>query len=331
MPRLRTVLLCGLTVTFAATAVAQIVPIVPSRTAPVRISPAGGFHDYEYGSPNLQFVWTQSPVFALPGQLPTHFLFCLKRIGEPDCSHATAVANLLPGQIPRTTVRSPFTNQPTATRYTYTPPIPDTKLDYLVAWQVAGCTTNADSSCLHSSHQWMVASTLELDAVNVSGNVSGNDYVVTTEGTNLGTRSLSAYAHPVQNAVWVRTALLDASGTTCRTDPNAADIRNDTSLYVIDGYGRMTAFGSLPRDANNNYVVSNVVAIHRWGESYTVSEEPSADIAPGQTRSVGTVTASFTSMQRPRALVAGVSMDSDNILQERDEVNNGHAECEVFY
>jgi hypothetical protein len=328
MRLLRTVLLVGLTSALVATAVAQIRPPVVSRTAPVRISPSGGFQVYQYGSPNLSFVWQQSPAIALSGQLPTHFLFCLKRVTDPDCSHATAVESLLPSQIPNTIVRGPLL-QPIATRYTYTPTIPDTKLDYIVAWQVLGCTTNADSSCMHSSHAWMVASTLELDALNISGNVSGNDYVVTTEGTNLGSRSLSAYAHPVHNAVWVRTVLMENSR--CRTDPNAADIRNETSLYVIDAYGRMTQFANLPRDANNRYIANDVVAIYRSGGSYHVSEQPSVDIAPGQMRSAGSLTVSFMPGDRPRALAAGVSMDSDDILQERDEVNNGHAECEVFF
>lgn len=330
MPVFRTLLLSSLTLTLAATAVAQIQPPIVSRNAPLRISPAGGFHTYQYGSPNLSFVWQQSPVFAFPGQLPTHFLFCLKRIGDPNCSHATAVANLLPTQIPRTTIYSALL-QPIATRYTYTPTIPDTKLDYIVAWQVLGCTTNADSSCLASSHQWMVASTLELDASDVSGNVSVNDYVVSTEGTNHGTRSLSAYAEPVHNTVWVRTALMDASGTVCRTNPNDADIRNDMSLYVIDGFGRMTHFGSLPRGADNKYIVNNVVAIYRWGDSYSVSELPSDDIAPGQTRSLHSHTVTFTPEQRPRALAAGVHLDSGDVLQEADESNNGSAECEVFF
>jgi hypothetical protein len=329
MPLSRTLLLSSLTLSLVASAVAQIQPPVVSRSAPVRISPSSGFHTYQYGSPNLSFVWQQSPAMALAGQLPTHFLFCLKRVLDPDCSHATAVANLLPNQIPRTMIRSPLTLQPIATRYTYTPAIPDTKLDYIVAWQVLGCTTDDDSSCLHSSHAWMVASTLELDALNISGNVSGNDYIVTTEGTNSGTRSLSAYAHPVQNAVWVRTVLMENSR--CRTDPNAQDIRGETSLYVIDGNGRMTQFANLPRDANNRYIANDVVAIYRSGGSYDVSEMPSADIAPGQVRSVGSVTVSFTSSQRPRALAAGVAMDSRNVLQEADEVNNGHAECEVFF
>jgi hypothetical protein len=327
----RTVVLSSLTVTLVATAVAQIRPPVVSRSAPVRISPSSGFHVYQYGSPNLSFVWQQHPAMALAGQLPTHFLFCLKRISDGDCSHATAVATLLPNQIPRMIVRSPLTLQPIATRYTYTPTIPDEKLDYLVAWQVLGCTTNADASCLHSSHAWMVASTLELEALNISGNVSGNNYVVTTEGINHGTRSLSAYAHPVHNAVWVRTVLIDSTNSVCRTDPNAADIRGETTLYVIDRYGRMTQFANLPRDANNRYIANDVVAIYRWGDSYDESEMPSDDIAPGQTRSVGSLTVSFMPNQRPRALAAGVSMDSDTVLQEADEINNGHAECEVFF
>jgi hypothetical protein len=327
---LRTGLASCLLLTCAATVMAQIQPPIVTRSAPVRVSPSSGFYAYTYSAPNLSFVWTQSPAIGFPQQLPTHFLFCLKRVLDPDCSHATAVVSLLPSQIPRTTVFSPLL-QPIATRYTYTPTIPDAKLDHIVAWQVLGCTSSADSSCRHSSHAWMVAATVELQAINVSGNVSMNSYIVTAEGTNTGTRSTSSHPSQAHNSVWVRTALIDSSGTLCRTNPNDADIRNETSLYVIHATGQLTQFSNLPRDANNNYVVNDVVAIYRTGGSYDVSETLSLDIAPSQTQSLGSVTVTVPMGMRPRALASAVIMDSRNVMHEVNETNNGHAECEVFF
>jgi hypothetical protein len=331
MSIVRTILTSTLLFTCATTAIGQFQPPAVSRSAPVRVSPSPGVFAYQYGTPNLSFIWTQSPAFGFAGQLPTHFLFCLTRIREPNCSHATAVANLLPSQIPRTMVLSPFTRQPIATRYTHTPTIPDTKLDYIVAWQVLGCTSNADSSCLPASHAWMVAATVDLDALNVSPFISGDTYEVTATGTNVGSRSLSSHPSQAHNEVWIRTALLDSSGTLCRTNPNDPDIREETTLYVIDGYGRMTRFENLPRDADDRYIVSDVRAIYREGDAYDRSETLSLDIAPAQSQSAGTVSITVPMSMRPRALVGGVTMDSRNVIPEPNETDNGHAECEVFH
>jgi hypothetical protein len=328
-----TLLAAGLPLAWATAAVAQILPPpTPPMSAPVRVSPSSGIYAYTYGTPNLAFVWDQTPFLGFPSQFPTHYLFCLKRVTDPDCSHATAVASLLPSQIPSTTLRNQFTFQPIGTRYTYTPMIPDTKLDYIVAWQVLGCRSNADSSCRQSSHAWMVASTVELRADNVSGNVIGSNYNVSADGINVGTRSVSSHPSQPHHTLWIREVLIDSTGTVCRTDPNAADIRNETTtLSVIDSRGRLTLFSALPRDNAGNFIVTDVRAIFRSGSHFQTHETTSGPLPPNQSSMIDIQTVSVPVNTRPRAFASALIMDSREVIPEPSETNNGHAECEVVF
>jgi hypothetical protein len=325
-----------LSLALAAAAAAQIRPITPVArlSAPVAIAPTPVLFAYQYGAPNLSFVWEQYPAFASPfNRLPTHFLLCLQRLRDGDCTHANAVANVLPSQVPSVPLNAPPAFFPIGYRYTYTPTIPDGKLDDLVKWSVGACTGNTDSSCLFSAHAWMAITTVDMRADNVSGNVQQTSYEVSASGTNLGSRSAFSIPASPNARVSLWDVLFDGANVRCRTDPNAADIRNESTLLVINHKGVLTRFADLPRDAAGNYIASNVIAIYRPNStySYTLNDVSLEFLSPGVPQQVGTVSVQVPVNTRPRAFASAVVMDVHSEIYEANETDNGHAECEVVF
>ena len=323
----------------AEAAMAQLRPVGPigQLLAPGSVSPIGGVA-YNHAVPDVMFVWDQRPLFQTPyTALPTHFLFCLQSAAASlTCSHSTALENLLPGSIPSALLRSSLNSSPIGTRYFFTPTVPDDLLDRAAFWAVAACTTNDDSSCRLSHWSWVVLSTVDLRAGNITGNVFGDEYRIAAEGQNLGSRPTSEL--PIIPVAKIRSwqVLMDSVSQTCRTDPNAADIRDESGYYVIDNKGEFTRFEALPRDKAGNYVVSNVVAIFGSGSpSMDYAGEVDIDLS-GLPLGPPTTLPEFVSIRvpaadRPVAFATVLSMDYYLSLADIDDSNDRRAECEVIF
>jgi hypothetical protein len=322
----------------AEAALAQLRPVGPiaQLLAPSTVSPLGGVA-YDYSVPDVAFIWDQRPLLQSPHTaLPTHFLFCLQ---APEmrrtCTHSTALENLLPGSMQSALLRSPITHQPVGYRYFFTPTIPDHLLDRAALWSVASCTTIDDSSCRLSAWSWVNLSTVDLRAGNITGNVFGDTYRLAAEGQNLGSRPTSEL--PVIPIARIRTwrVLMDSISETCRIDPNAADIRDESDYYVIDNKGEFTRFAVLPRDQSGNYIVNNVVAIFGAGDPSTEYRAAEIDLSGlplgPSTPLQGSLDISVPSADRPVAFATVLGMDDQQSLYEVDESNNKRAECEVIF
>ena len=321
----------------AGLAHAQLFP-PPAATlqAPVQVKPGGTVIEYDYAAPNLSFVWDQGPVIVAPGSsYPSQFVLCLKRINEGACSHATATHNPLASAIPSVLLRAPWTFAPIAYRYTFTPTIPDIKLDEVVAWQVGGCTKSTDSSCAFSAQTWIVISTQDIQAINLSNNVSGPDYIITAQARNRGSRMSREFKAHLE--AW--DVLYDPVAERCMNNPNDPSVKNETTLYAIDSKGNVTQFAALPRDAAGNYVVSNVVAIYRPNAGYQWHDStlehlilpPTAGMANPPRTDLGNFSVSVPQNTRPRAVATKLTVDSGADLIEFNESNNSIAECEPIF
>lgn len=311
----------------AAMASAQLRPVGPFGRlwTPTPVAPTDVVA-YDYQAPDVTFVWDQQPLFPTPyDALPTHFLFCMN---NRPCSHANAVATLLPDAIPSTLVQSGH-------RYFYTPVIPDDQLDRDLWWSVGACTGNDDSSCRFSDWEFAPATTVELRAGNISGNLFGETYRLIAEGQNHGSRPTREL--PTIPVARIRSweVLLDSISQTCRTDPNAADIRGQPDHFVIDNKGEFTRFENLPRDKAGNYITSNVVAIFGVGNPFSdyldveieLSDLPLGPPSPLQ----GALEIYLPASDRPIAVLTVLGMDDEVEVLEVDETNNRRAECEVIF
>lgn len=319
----------------AAPAIAQIIPPPPAiLLAPVQQTPTGGVFDYNYTTPNQSFVWDQYPAIRSPGSLlPTHFLFCLRRITDGPCTHATATHNLLPSAIPSALLRAPGSFSPVGYRYTFTPTVPDSKLDDVVGWQVAACTTTADASCMISARTWIVLATQDVQAVNISSNVIGVTYNIAGEARNRGTRTTREFRARLEG----REALFDPVSEQCLTNPNVMALRNELTLHVVDNKGADKAFAALPRDlVTGDFLVSNVVAIYRPAPGVTwqsavlehLTLSPTAGMVPPPRTLLGSFPITLPA-GRPRAYVQRLTVDSTNDIMEVREDDNTIAECEL--
>jgi hypothetical protein len=326
----RTLAACALLASTAMPATAQLIDLpTPVLRAPQPLLPTTSVVTYNYTSPNVTFVWDQFPgARSLYDLLPDHFLFCLRLSTDPPCSHATALANLLPNTIPRVNLYGSGL-QPIGRRYSYTPTIPDDRLDQALSWYIGGCTGPQDSTCRFAPLTRVLISTQDLRAANVSTTVNGTNYMIHGDIMNMGTRM----SLPSTALLAVREVLIDPTTNACHVNPNDPMINWETNLQVITATGQVTAFSRLQRRADFSYVVpANIVGIHRPGASYQTQTLPNLTLAPSTTAvTLGPLMASITRDTTTRGYVSALYVDSSSQVQESNELNNAHAECEVIF
>jgi hypothetical protein len=305
--------------------------IGPLESAPVAISPASGTFAYQYGAPNLSFVWEQYPAVASQTEtLPTHFLLCL-RAAQETCTHASAAANVLPGQL--SSVLLWRNQQPVGYRYTFTPTLPDSKLDASVEWSVLGCWGGADSSCHASASKEIVASTSELQAVNLSSYVIGDNYKLTAEGRNRGSRDSRPFDATMM--AW-KEVMFDPATELCVTNPNEPLLPPSDTLWLLDDKGAVTQLSKVPRDATEHYIkLPQVVAILRAADPYgeLSSDVHGVVLTPSTTARdfIDNLKVSVPVDERPRAVASAMYLDTGGQVYETDESNNAHVQCEVVH
>jgi hypothetical protein len=311
------------------TALAQIIIPTPQLAAPARISPAGGTFVYDYSAPNQAFVWSQTPAFGSQFQaLPNHFLFCLRKLSEPSCSHATAVANLLPLNLTRAPLRAPATNSLLGYQYTYRPTLADDRLDEIVAWGVMGCTGPTDATCKFSGLQWLVLSTMELAVDNVSGTPFGGSYQIVATGRNTGSRETRPFTTRITEWAVLRDTLRD----TCETNLNADGVRNELTLQAIFSDGSVRALSTLPRDAAGKFTSTGVRAIYRPGAATSTLDFTDVILpAMSGATSAGSHTVNVPASDRPRATAIRMMLDSGGAIYEPNENDNVAVDCEVLH
>jgi hypothetical protein len=332
--------LCILAMVLSLLRVAPASPqiLIPTVNRPTPVSPANGLYTHDFNAPNTRFEWTQTPFIAGPGiRLPTHFILCLRKIGESDCGHANALMNLPPGSLASSVIRNPPLFTPVGTRYWHTPVIPEDRLDTEVRWQVGACTTLDDASCQFSGNRWITLATMEMQAVSVSGNLlSRTEYEVTGAARNLGSRA----TRPTRALVNVLKAIYDPSTQGCLRDPNDARVSSDNLVYVADSRGSLTRLVDLPRDAAGNYVATGIIGMYRWGDLYFNSNPPAmvpalpplAGMPPPLPRTpVATFTIPVPVEGRPFAFINTLFVDYGGAINEVDETNNSIAECEPVF
>jgi hypothetical protein len=307
-------------------------PVVLS--APTAISPAYGPYAYDYAAPNLSFVWEQYPAVSTRARpLPTHYLFCMEPAGVP-CTQANALADVLPGQLPSVPLRD-SNNQLIGYRYTFTPTIPDNRLDALFDWSVVGCDASA---CEASKATQIVAATAELVAINLSGNVVpvldekgqvvGSEYRVAAEARNVGSRR----SGPFSTRIVAWEALGDEI-TGCYTDPNEVVIADPSLAYLIDNRGVLTQLAQVPRDSAGHYVVTGTVVGIIYGSAPVEfnSAAPSGLRPSRSTRENVGILEGIPAPARTRPIASAMYLDVDGQVHEADESNNSLVECELVY
>jgi hypothetical protein len=296
--------------------------ISPLTSPPDSVSPSSGVFAYQYDAPNLSFVWDQYPAADSSMSItPTHFLFCLQRPSDGPCNHANATANLLPTQVPRVPVQ--WANQTIGYRYTFTPTIPDNKLDEPVTWSVAACWSGNDSSCLLSASTSMVAATAELEARAPDTFVSGDEYDITAQARNLGSRMSPKFTARIE--AWE--VIMDRSHSLCERDTSA--IEDPATAYVLDKKGVLTQLTQWPVDGAGP---GDVVAIYRSGPTSVHTSIDMVEVvlpaASTQTLAVPLIL-NVPTKGRPRAFARALYLDTAAQVYEANEVNNGRAACEV--
>jgi hypothetical protein len=309
---------------------AQIIDLpTPTLQTPQPLLPATSTITYNYQAPNLTFVWDQYPNSrSLTDLMPDHFLLCLRRATDPPCGHATAIANLLPATLARTYLYG-STPWPIGRRYSYTPTIPDDRLDQALSWHIAGCTGSQDSTCKVSPLTRILISTQDLRAANVSTTVNGTNYMINGDVMNLGTRT----SLPSAAMITMREVLIDPSTNGCHLNPNDPMISWESTLQVINSKGQLTPFSRLQRRADLSFVVPvDIRGIYRPGASFQTQTLPNLVLAPSTTAvTFGPLIASITRDTTTRGYVSTLYVDSASQVQESNETNNGYAECEVIF
>ena len=323
--------LASVTVSLSLQAATGIVIPVATLHAPVIVAPLARTVVYNYQAPNLTFVWDQSPAIRSPADLlPTHFLICLHQPG-PACTHANAAFNVPVNGTPNTVIRAPGTFQPTGYRYSYTPIVPDIHLDDNVGYSVGACATPADSSCKFSARTWVIISTWDLHGRNTSGSVFGNEYRISAEIENLGSRSSAPSAAVLSNSE----VLLDPATGDCHVNPNDPAIRNELTLISIDKYGNSRPFGTMHRDPAGNFdQIADIRGIFRPNSTFEYHSIYSTDavVTPGRLWSFRELLIiNVPVATRPRAFLSAVQADANNTLYEANETNNMHVDCEVVF
>lgn len=319
--------------TLTGPVLAQFIP-PPVINTPTPVAPYNPV-EYEYGGLGQIFEWYQSPAIPTPQiRLPQHFILCVRAAGDPPCSHATALSNKLPGQIPNN-IRRNAQGSVIGISYFDKVPLPDRLLDQWVEWQVAGCTGPADTSCKFAPSTWMVASTMEVQADSITYLSTPGTDEVTFSGVarNNGTRTTRQFHSLIES--WQ--ALIDPRNGRCLKDPNRAVGNNLRLMYKNGQSVRVT---DLPRDSTTGEFVvdlTKVAAITEslgaWAITPTMNPAtilPRTVVAPD--RNWGPVVGNKFNVpgaSRPIAFVTRLAVDSNGAIWEANEFDNMLAECKV--
>lgn len=314
--------------------VAQVMlppPPSPQVAAPILVGPVGGtVYRYDVASAGTTFSWDQpAGLSASPyRRYPSIFLQCLRRIGDPACTTATASSSDLAGSLSSVPIRNLPNWTISAYRYSPQKTVPATHLDQLIEWQVASCSSSADSSCVKSAPRTLWFSTKDIAATNISANAhTAYEYNVSGEVRNLGSTDSGTFT--IQIATWA--VIVDLDQNACAKDPNHPYLRDNKALYVINSKGVPTQFADLPLDAAGNYIANDVIGIYQPGSFFQSGNFTAASQPPqGRPRGVASQTISIGA-SRPQAFVSLAIVDPFNTMVEYDETNNRHAECDMLY
>jgi hypothetical protein len=165
-------------------------------------------------------------------------------------------------------------------------------------------------------------------ADNIRAHTDGSTYTVSALVTNLGTTD----SGPFETSVEYWEALLDPVMMRCRTNPNDPDLRGDPSLYAFFKSKAPRHISELPRDAQGNYVTTDIVGLYRAGSVASWLRTPSGGLPVGaQQRAVTGIALQVPVATRPRAFIGSMAVDTQGVVHEFNETNNYWAECEVVF
>jgi len=308
-----------------ATSIASAQIVFPKPAAPAAVLPANGSLE-RAASPNLTqlaFRWNQSGAFGTPSQpLPTQFVICLMRAGDPPCAY--------PGTflVPATGGTPIYNNlQVVGYAYNYTAQnIADTFIDRALTWAMGSCVGARCSYTTTSRSLWLTSK--ELYAIDVqesfnSGPASGQ-FEITAQGDNRG--STASGTTSTEFVMW---GVYNDGPGRCLTNPNRPGLNNADE--VITNNGSQIPLGMLgPPGAR--VAPANTIAIRPAGGSvdYTIIADSQSLPAGAMSGNLATWRKPFPAVTLPVSYVVRIYVDSSNVLRELNESDNWRAECLTY-
>ncbi|MEZ5458277.1 MAG: hypothetical protein R3E65_02760 [Steroidobacteraceae bacterium] len=310
----------------------QLPVIVPP--AATQLAPAGTVEGTTGNRTPLVISWSHKSLggLVLTAQKANYFVVCFEPESggsTPRCGVATAAWTV--------NVSAPtagFSRSGARATLDTGTFVDSTQTDRLMRLSIGSCRALSDSTCTFASSQ-VYFSTINPIAAGAGESPGNSDalWMLDVRARNSGTSPVPA----LNGVVYYDVALGAGSpGRTCRTDVDAADVRNDADIRVHTVTGTYS-MSNLPRNASGAYQGPAVVGMSRIsrasvGALFSTPFNPSLPAAlgpdqPTPVRGIATVSFPVAANGLQDTYVVTTLLDTGNQLREFNEQDNLSVQC----